>query len=112
MIHNYTNYYYCSQLHSVQSLHYRNYPPTTTAGTSHNNILVGGRGISSRGGGAYNTTTNERGLQGGGGGDPSQLFIDPDTSTPDGQINLQGAVKGSIVGIIRAHPPPPHSSSS
>ena len=49
-------------------------------------------------------------MQGGGGGDPSQLIIDPDTSTPDGQINLQGAVKGSIVGIVRAHPP--HSPSS
>ena len=77
-----------------------------TAGTSHNNILI------SLLGGPYNTTTNERGLQGGGGGDPSQLIIDPDTSTPDGQINLQGAVKGSIVGIVRAHPPPPHSFSS
>ena len=82
----------------------RNYPPATTAGTSHNNILI------SLLGGPYNTTTNERGLQGGGGGDPSQLIIDPDTSTPDGQINLQGAVKGSIVGIVRAHPP--HSPSS
>ena len=51
-------------------------------------------------------------LQGGGRGDPSQLFIDPDTSTPDGQINLQGAVKGSIVGIVRAHPPHSPSSSS
>ena len=64
---------------------------------------LSGRCISSRGGGPYNTTTNERGLQGGGGGDPSQLFIDPDTSTP---------VKGSIVGIVRAHPPHSPSSSS
>jgi len=51
-------------------------------------------------------------LQGGGGGDRSQLIIDPDTSTPDGRINLQGAVKGSIVGIVRAHPPHSPSSSS
>ena len=91
------------------SLHYRNYPPTTTADTSHNNNILSGRDINSRGG-AYNN--NERGLLQGGSNsiDPSQLIIDPDTSTPDGQINLQGAVKGSIVGIVCAHPP--HSPSS
>jgi len=34
--------------------------------------------------------------------DPSQLFIDPESSTPNDQINLQGAVKGAVVGIVRA----------
>ena len=30
--------------------------------------------------------------------------IDPDGTCPDGQIDLQGAVKGSVVGIVRADP--------
>ncbi|KAL7543620.1 hypothetical protein ACHAXR_012918, partial [Thalassiosira sp. AJA248-18] len=103
-------YYY---VHSVAfgtergSLHYRQYPPTLV--DSDDARIRGGDGGGSvgGGGGGYNRHRggyhhHERSL------DPSQLFIDPE-STPDGQINLQGAVKGSIVGIVRATPPPPMS---
>ena len=62
------------------SLHHRRYPPLLEPGD------YNGGGSSSR-----------RGAR-----DPSQIVIDPENYSTDSSIDLQGAVKGSIVGIVRA----------
>ena len=75
------------------SLHYRNYPPTETLSST---LTSGGGRI---GGGRSDLSTRGQSRI----GDTSQLFIDPiTTNTEYGQLNLQGAVKGSIVGIVHA----------
>jgi len=89
------------------SLHYRNYPPTGSL--SSNSTLTSGGG---RIGGRSDLSTRGQRI-----GDTSQLFIDPistnnNTLSEYGQLNLQGAVKGSIVGIVHATSSSPSLSSS
>jgi hypothetical protein len=67
------------------SLHYRNYPLLLTADSSFDGV----GGSSSRAGGSGRGSHRSV--------DPSQICIEPTD-----QINLQGAVKGSIVNIVHA----------
>ena len=89
------------------SLHYRQYSPTIDAadnrdGSSGGDSMRGYSRQNQRGG--YHAHDHHRPHHH---RDPSQVLIDPEsTSTMEGQINLQGAVKGSIVGIARATLPP------
>jgi len=90
------------------SLHYRNYPPAETLSTS-----LSSSGGGRIGGGRSGLSTRGQRI----GGDTSQLFIDPistnnNTLSEYGQLNLQGAVKGSIVGIVHATSSSLSSSSS
>ncbi|KAL9179220.1 hypothetical protein ACHAXT_008510 [Thalassiosira profunda] len=74
------------------SLHYRQYAPLSE--------------LQSVGGGAGRAGYGREGSN-----DPGQLSIDPE-STAEGQIDLQGAVKGSIVGVVRASPAASGAASS
>lgn len=74
------------------SLHYREYP---SGGDAYDDV-----GVSSGGGVGRRMASHERSR------DTSQLCIDPKTP-----INLQGAVKGSIVGIVCARTSSPNDTT-
>ena len=78
------------------SLHSRTYPATAASPDAAEGY--GAVGHHRQGGGYHH---HDRGP---GRVDPSQLMVEPEPGAGDGggPINLQGAVKGSIVGIVRA----------
>ncbi|KAL7551985.1 hypothetical protein ACHAWF_015197 [Thalassiosira exigua] len=83
------------------SLHYRRYPPPDRDDRSSGG--VGGAG-GRRGAGAYGRPSDRSGRS-----SSSLAVVEPE---PGSSVDLQGAVKGSIVGIVRAYPPRPQYSSS